>query len=142
MDNLKLPLSVGKEGLTREKDIRGSISEYLRMLMTTPLYSCGADMDFGFIFNNLSLQNFDEGEGVVMGETGVCGKKISGSSKSLNTFASELQKSIAFYERRLDEVTVSMAYARQERTIFVTIKGVIAVTGEGFRYDTTIKVWN
>ena len=69
-------------------------------------------------------------------------KKISGSSKNLNTFAAELKESIRKYEKRLQNPTVSMTYIREERLIYVTVKGIIAVSGEKYQYTTTIRIWN
>ena len=94
---------------------------------------------------------FNENEGVVYdsGDTdsmdglqGIYDKKISGSSKSINTFASELKDSIIKYERRLEDVSVSMTYIREERQIYITIKGVIVSTKENYVYKQTIRVWN
>ena len=94
---------------------------------------------------------FNENEGVVFdsGETdsmdGVLGlydKKISGSSKSINTFAAELKEAIIQYEPRLDGVTVSMTYIREERQIYITVKGVLKSTKSDYVYKQIYKVWN
>jgi hypothetical protein len=37
---------------------------------------------------------------------------------------------------------VSMTYIREERMIYVTVKGVIVSTKEDYVYDQTIRVWN
>ena len=106
---------------------------------------------FGFVFNNLRFEMFNENEGVVFdsGDTetmsniqGAYDKKISGSSKSINTFASELKTVISKYEERLEKVSVSMTYIREERQIYITVKGVIVSTKEDYIYDQIIKVWN
>jgi predicted component of type VI protein secretion system len=73
---------------------------------------------------------------------GIYDKKISGSSKSINTFASELKDAVIKYEHRLEEVSVSMTYIREERQIYITVKGVIVSTKENYVYKQTIKVWN
>ena len=105
----------------------------------------------GFVFNNLRFEIFNENEGVVYdsGDTksmddlqGIYDKKISGSSKSINTFASELKESVLKYERRLEDVAVSMTYIREERQIYITVKGVIVSTKENYVYKQTIRVWN
>ena len=94
---------------------------------------------------------FNENEGVVYdsGDTdsmdglqGIYDKKISGSSKSINTFASELKESVAKYERRLEDVTVSMTYIREERQIYITVKGVISSTKENYVYKQIFRIWN
>mgnify|MGYP003308469603 FL=1 len=142
MASLQLPLDIDKEGLARNADLKASITSFLRLLVTTPYGDCVADGEFGFLFNNLMLENFNEDSGVVSGRTGAYGKKISGTSRNLNTFASELQERIIRYETRLSDVSVSMSYYREERNIYVTVDARIAGTDEEYRYNTTIKVWN
>lgn len=141
MVSLQLPLDIGKDGLARNVDLRASVSSFLRLLITTPYGACAADDGFGFIFNNLMLENFNEADGVVLGRSGVYGKKISGNSRNLNTFAAELQDAISRYEIRLSDVSVSMVYSREERDIYVTVNGTLKESGEEYKYQTTIKVW-
>ena len=69
-------------------------------------------------------------------------KKISGSSKSINTFAAELKAAIEKYETRLENIAVAMTYIREERQIYITVKGIIADTKEEYIYNQTIRVWN
>lgn len=152
MLSLSLPLNLSADGLQREPSLRESIDNNLRLIITSPKYSCLADMNFGFVFNNLSFENFNENEGVVYnsnpdvgGEAelhGLYEKKISGSSKSLNTFAAELKDTISTYENRLDQVSVTMTYIRQERYIHVVIKGEIQGTKAPYTYNSKIKIWN
>ena len=119
--------------------------------MTTSRFNTPIDPQFGFVFNNLRFEIFNENEGVVYdsGETetmanlqGIYDKKISGSSKSINTFAAELKNVIGIYEQRLENVAVSMTYIREERQIYVTVKGTIVETKEDYAYNQIIRVWN
>ena len=151
MTSISLPLQVGSRGLTREEKLKKSLDASISLILSTPLFSTPADPQFGFVFNNLRFEMFNENEGVVYdsGDTdymdglqGIYDKKISGSSKSINTFASELKESIIKYERRLEDVSVSMTYIREERQIYITIKGVIISTKENYVYKQTIRVWN
>ena len=121
------------------------------LIITTERFSTPADPQFGFVFNNLRFEMFNENEGVVFdsGDTdtmsniqGAYDKKISGSSKSINTFAAELKSAITKYEERLEKISVSMTYIREERMIYITVKGFIVSTKEEYVYDQTIKVWN
>ena len=102
------------------------------------------------MFNNLRFEIFNEHEGVVYdsgiveeshGIEGLYDKKISGSSNNLNTFAAELKSALAQYEQRLSNPSVTMTYIREERLIYVTIKGIIASTREPYTYTTTLNVW-
>lgn len=151
MTSISLPLNVGPRGLMREEKLKKSLDASISLILSTPQFSTPADPQFGFVFNNLRFEMFNENEGVVYdsGDTdymdglqGIYDKKISGSSKSINTFASELKESIIKYERRLEDVSVSMTYIREERQIYITIKGVIVSTKENYVYKQTIRVWN
>ena len=151
MSYLSIPLKVVKSGLARENKIKRSIDEALSMLLTTPCYNSIGDSRYGFVFNNMRFEIFDEHEGVIYnsGDTlyenglrDLYSKKISGSSKSINTFASELKESIAKYECRLEDVAVSMTYIREERQIYITVKGVISSTKENYVYKQIFRIWN
>jgi predicted component of type VI protein secretion system len=120
------------------------------MLLTTPRYNNMSDPEYGFIFNNMRFEIFDEHEGVIYnsGDTiydrgikDVYNKKISGSSKNMNTFAAELKEVVKNYEKRLSDVAVTMTYIREERLIYVTIKGVIIQTKEDYVFTSTLRVW-
>ena len=151
MTNISIPLQLTPKGLQREEGLKRSIDTNLYLIITTERFSSPADPMFGFVFNNLRFEMFNENEGVVFdsGDTetmsniqGAYDKKISGSSKSINTFASELKTVISKYEERLEKVSVSMTYIREERQIYITVKGVIVSTKEDYIYDQIIKVWN
>ena len=101
MPFLSIPLQVKKKGFAREKSLKKSLDESLYMLLTTPRYNNMSDPEYGFIFNNMRFEIFDEHEGVIYnsGDTiydrgikDVYNKKISGSSKNMNTFAAELKE--------------------------------------------------
>ncbi len=150
MPFLSIPLQVKKKGFAREKSLKKSLDESLYMLLTTPRYNNMSDPEYGFIFNNMRFEIFDEHEGVIYnsGDTiydrgikDVYNKKISGSSKNMNTFASELKEVVKNYEKRLSDVAVTMTYIREERLIYVTIKGVIIQTKEDYVFTSTLRVW-
>lgn len=151
MTNLSIPLQLTAKGLRREEKLKRSIDANIGLIMTTSRFSTPIDPQFGFVFNNLRFEIFNENEGVVYdsGETdttanlqGIYDKKISGSSKSINTFAAELKNVIGIYEQRLENVAVSMTYIREERQIYVTVKGTIVETKEDYAYNQIIRVWN
>ena len=151
MTSIRLPLQLTPKGLQREDRLKSSIDANMYLIIKTERFSTPADPQFGFVFNNLRFEMFNENEGVVFdsGDTdtmsniqGAYDKKISGSSKSINTFAAELKTAITKYEERLEKISVSMTYIREERLIYITVKGVIVSTKEEYVYDQTIKVWN
>ena len=150
MTNISIPLQLTPKGLQREENLKRSIDTNLYLIITTERFSSPADPMFGFVFNNLRFEMFNENEGVVFdsGDTetmsniqGAYDKKISGSSKSINTFASELKTVINKYEERLEKVSVSMTYIREERQIYITVKGTIVDTKQDYTYSQTIRVW-
>ena len=150
MAYISIPLEVKKTGLAREEKMKKSIDESLNMLLTTPRYNSIGDPQYGFIFNNMRFEIFDEHEGVIYnsgdtiyenGMQDLYTKKISGSSKNMNTFAAELKEVVKAYEKRLGDVEVTMTYIREERLIYITIKGTILSTKEDYSFSSTLRVW-
>ena len=151
MRSISIPIRIQKGGLARTDKDTTAIDSALSLLLTTPCYSSAADPRFGFIFNNLRFEIVNENEGVMMNsavdrkliayQKELYDKKISGSSTNINTFAAILKQSIELYEKRLRDVAVSMTYIREQRTIYVTVKAVIAEDGTPYQYTTTISVW-
>lgn len=149
--NISLPLKIDKGRLSGEDHLKKAIDGYLELLLSTSCYSNPVDPEFGFIFNNLKFEIFNEKEGVVYNSShdkdiferknGLYEKKISGSSKNLNTFASELKATISRSESRLKDVSVSMTYVKEERVIYINIKGILRNNAEEYNYITTLKVW-
>ena len=150
MPFLSIPLEVKKKGFAREKSLKKSLDESLYMLLTTPRYNNVSDPEYGFVFNNMRFEIFDEHEGVIYnsGDTiydrgikDIYNKKISGSSKNMNTFAAELKEVVKNYEKRLSDIAVTMTYIREERMIYVTVKGTIIQTKEEYVFTSTLRVW-
>ena len=131
---LSIPLNVTKTGLAREKKIKKSLDEALYMLLTTPRNNNVCDPKYGFVFNNMRFEIFDEHEGVIYNS----GDTIY---KNMNTFAAELKEAVKQYEKRLEDVSVTMTYIREERIIYITIKGVISSTKEDYVFTNTLRVW-
>lgn len=151
MDFLSLPLSVSQGKMVREEDTKRSIDTNVASIIMTPKFSCYADIEYGFVFNNFRFNIFNENEGVVFDskpqmlyeyEKGMYDRKISGKSNNFNTFASELNLAISTYEPRLRDVKTSMVYRRDEKRVYITLSGTIISTGEPYNFTTTIKTWN
>lgn len=147
---ISLPLNITPKGLKQEDNMKRALDQSIQLLLTTPQFSTPADLNFGFVFNNLRFELLNEYEGVVYdsknqeephGLEGLYDKKISGSSRNLNTFAADLRDTLRNYEKRLRDIAVTMTYIREERKIYVTIKGVIDETQQKYEYTTTLKVW-
>lgn len=147
--SILLPLQVSRGRLSRTDDRKTAVDAFLDLLLITPCGSCVADPQFGFVFNNLKFEIFNENEGVIYNSNNtdaaaadLYGKKVSGTSKSVNTFATELKQVIERYEKRLSEVSVSMTYLKVRKKIQVHVEGVLTEGGEPYRYDSHIDLWN
>ena len=150
MSYLSIPLQITDKGFQREESMDKSIHEAIAMLLQTPYYSCEADPQFGFVFKNLRFEIFNENDGTIDNvqenlsprDKQLYRLKVSGSSKNINTFASELKEAVMRNEPRLSEVSTTLTYVREEKRIYVTVKGTITETGKEYQYKSTIKIWN
>lgn len=148
MKSIAIPIRIGKGGLARNEGPK-AIDQALSLLTTTPCLNSVAAPQYGFVLNNLRFEIVNEKEGVVSNSsgqewmlmTGLYEKKVSGSSNNLNTFAYELKQSIETYEKRLRDVSVAMTYIREERKIFLTVKGVLEENDKPYLYESVINVW-
>lgn len=150
MVSLIAPIGITKDGLRRAASVKESIDSFLNMLLNTTCGECPIDPQLGFVFNNMRFEIFNEREGVIHNslpdnseaDDELYTKKISGNSRNLNTFAIELKAAIEQYEHRLEEVTATMSYVRNERRVYVTVTGIIANTNENYQYETILKIWS
>lgn len=147
--NVLLPLQITNGRLTSAAQPQIAINAFIELLLSTPCGSCVADPEFGFIFNNLKFEIFNEKEGVIYDSApqesphpNLYDKKISGNSKNINTFAIDLKKAIEQYEKRLSHVSVAMTYLKNQRIIQITVEGILIETGEAYKYTTSIRLWN
>lgn len=143
----RIPLKVNVGTFATYTGVEPSIDSHIELLLTTPVGSCISDPNFGFILNNLRFEIFNENEGVVLNiadddNSELYEKKVSGSSRNINTFAIELKQLIERYEPRLEDVQVTMSYVREHRRIYITIKGIISLTQTNYSYQTSMRVWN
>lgn len=148
MNGLVAPFVITKSGFLLAHSVKESIDSFLHLLIGSTCGECCIDPQFGFVFNNMRFEIFNEQQGVIYNskqdetedENSLYSKKISGNSRNLNTFSSELKSAIEHYERRLEDVMATMSYVRSERMIYITVTGVIAESKEKYRYETTIKI--
>ena len=122
MTSIDLPLQIISKGLKREERLKKSIDTAIYLIMTTACYSTPIDPQFGFVFNNLRFEMFNENEGVVFN---------SGDTKSMDGIQ-------GLYEKKIS----GSSYIREERIIYVTVKGIIVNSKEEYAYQTKFRVWN
>ena len=150
MNGLITPIGIKKGELLQAKSDKEAIDAFMNMLLNSTCGECPIDSDFGFVFNNVRFEIFNEREGVLynslpdedVDEDDLYTKKISGNSKNINTFATELKTAVERYETRLENVTATMSYVREERKVYVTVTGIIRSTQEKYKYDTILNIWN
>lgn len=150
MESVVSPLEIMMGSISRTNSQKESIDAFLEILLTSACGDCCIDPEFGFIFNNMRFEIFNEREGTIFNSTPeetevidlLYSKKISGNSKNINTFATDLKEVIIKYETRLTDVAATMSYVRDERMIYITVTGVIIDTQEKYKYDTTLKIWS
>jgi phage baseplate assembly protein W len=144
--NTLIPLKIKAGTLATYTDVKDSIDAHVELLLSTPVGSCISDPNFGFILNNLRFEIFNENEGVVLNSeeehSDLYEKKVSGSSRNVNTFAIELKQLIERYEQRLEDVQVTMSYIREHRRIYITVRGIISQTQTNYSYQTCMRVWH
>jgi len=147
--DLTLPLRVQDNMFLRSRSENEAISNHLLLLINTPVGECITDPEFGFILNNLRFEIFDEQYGTVYNSSKeedvddyLYKEKLSGSSKSINTFAMELKNVITKYEKRLQEVKVNMTYSRLERCIYINVKGKKLSNDEEYSFSTVLHTNN
>lgn len=150
MSHISIPLQITGKGFLREESLDKSIAQSISMLLQTPCQSCVSDPQYGFVFKNLRFEIFNESDGTIYNsmddisanEKRLYNMKASGSSKNVNTFASELKAAIVKYEPRLSDINTTMTYVREEKKIYITVNGVITETGKEYSYNTIIRIWN
>ena len=147
--NVLLPLQVTSGRLAYSPNPSMTIDAFIELLLSTPCGGCSADPEFGFIFNNLKFEIFNEKEGVIYDSSPqddstsrLYDKKVSGNSKNLNMFAVDLKKAIEQYENRLTEVSVSMTYLKSQKLIQIVVEGRLVETNAPYKYTTSINLWN
>lgn len=143
--NIRLPLQIVNGTLATDQKMKQSINKHLDVLLSTAKGTVKCDPEYGFELSALRFENFNEQEGTVFTREDtpddVYLKKISGSSKNLQTFAAEFNNQLKEYEPRLEDTNVVMSYIREERVIILTIRGTVKDLNIPYQYKTSIKVW-
>lgn len=143
--NIRLPLQIENGRLAVEEKMKMSINRHIDVLLRTPIGSVTCDSSYGFALSAMRFENFDEDSGTVFtmeaDPSDLYRKKLSGSSKNLQTFAADFNAQLAKYEPRLRDTSIVMNYVREERKILVTIRGTVNELDIPYQYETRINVW-
>ena len=149
MNGLIAPIQITKKGLLKADNTKESIDSFLMLLLNSVCGETPIDPKFGFVFNNMRFEIFNEREGVIFNsveneenDNDLYSKKISGNSRNLNTFATDLKEVIMQYEPRLEDIATTMSYVRSERKVYITVTGIISESKEKYQFETTLKIWS
>lgn len=143
---LNIPLQVQKGGIERIDNVKKAIDAFIAMILNTPMGIVPCDPLFGFSLQKRRFEMIDESQGTIFqgqdsNNNPDYEKKMSGTSKNIQTFAADLNEAIKQYEPRLANTTVSLTYIKMQKTIVVVVKGMIKETNEEYKYTDTIKLW-
>ena len=75
MDNLVSPLEIITGSISRTDNLKESIDSFLEILLTSACGDCCIDPEFGFIFNNMRFEIFNEREGTIYNSTSIEGEE-------------------------------------------------------------------
>ena len=87
MESLVSPLEIVTGSIARTDSLKKSIDAFLEILLTSACGDCCIDPEFGFIFNNMRFEIFNEREGTILNSTtddgeddnDIYSKKVSGN---------------------------------------------------------------
>lgn len=139
--------------------IKESIDAFLKLLISSNKYDSIADEDFGFCLEDFRYEGFSSNEARFLARAATSndpqeniqlleiksplyGKKLIGNSKNADTFARELKLSIERYEKRLNDVNVTMDFQKNARIIHVIVTGKINNASNTIYYsEFNVEVW-
>ena len=147
MSGLKIPLdfsqgnfyeknwrSNNKNDDTLDKDIKESINDFIRLLITSPNGSFTPDVQFGFSLKNCQFENANSNDEIK-------GKKIGGKSYNSNNYAKDLEKTIRLFEPRLQNLEVKTDFDRKQSKITISIIGNLINTKKEYKQDLEFFIW-
>lgn len=142
---LRIPLQVHKGRLSRDNNIKEAIDANIAVIINTPVGTVPCDPVFGFSLQKLRFEMINEMRGTVYSglddKNPDYDKKMSGTSKNIQTFAADLNDALRQYEPRLSNTDVSLTYIPQSKTIVIIVKGTIRDTDEDYKYTDTMRLW-
>ena len=158
--NVKRPLIMKSPTVTPGRDgLKKSIDAFLELLIYSGKDSFKADDDFGFSLEDFRFESFSverakffetvqnkqnpkENTQLFDIKNPLYDKKIIGDSRTSDTFATELKRTIERYEKRLKDVSVSMDFQSRGKIIHITVSGKINDETHAFYYyEFNTVVW-
>jgi len=118
-----------------DKFHKASISDFIKLLISSPIGSFIPDPRFGFTLENCHFNNPNSKDEIE-------GKKIGGRSDNINNYAKDLEKSIKLFEPRLRNVEVKTEYNKVKSKISISITGIIIETKKDYNQNIEFYIWN
>jgi len=136
MSGFKIPLDFlhGNFYSNCQNDTEKSISDFIKLLVSSPNGSFRPDSRFGFSLKNYRFENADS-------EDKINHKKIGGKSNNLNNFAIDLKEAINQFEPRLRNTEVKIAFNKERSEVFISISGILVDTKKEYKQDITFHIW-
>ena len=142
---VKIPFQIVNGSIEQEADLKKSVDKFIDLLVATQFGQFKADPNFGFIFKNHRIENFDEKKGTIAtrNEGDMSGElKIEGTSKNPKNFANALKMNIEEYEKRLLVNEVVMEYDKKRHNIKLLITGVLKMERQApYSHEINFYVW-
>ena len=117
-----------------DKNIKESINDFIKLLVTSPAGSFKPDARFGFLLKNCYFENANSKDEIK-------GKKISGKSDNVNNYAKDLEKTIKLFEPRLQNLEVKTDFDKKQSKIAISINGIISETKKEYKQDIVFYIW-
>ena len=111
-----------------------SITDFIRLLITSPNGSFKPDVRFGFSLKNCQFENANSKDEIK-------GKKIGGKSYNPNNYAKDLEKTIRLFEPRLQNLEIKTDFDRKQARITISITGMITHTKKEYKQDIEFYIW-
>jgi hypothetical protein len=117
-----------------DESIKESISNFIRLLVSSPNGSFKPDVRFGFSLKNCQFENANSKDEIK-------GKKIGGKSDNANNYAKDLEKTIELFEPRLQNLGVKTEFDKKLAKMTISITGTIVETRKEYKQDIIFHIW-
>ena len=114
--------------------IKESITDFIRLLITSPNGSFIPDTEFGFSLKNCYFENTNSKDELE-------GKKIGGNSDNINNYAKDFEHAIKKFEPRLKNVLVKTEFEKRLSKMTLFLSGTIVGTKEEYKQEFTLYIW-
>jgi hypothetical protein len=117
-----------------DKTIKESITDFIKLLITSPNGSFKPDARFGFSLENCHFEATNSKDEIK-------GKKIVGKSDNPNNYAKDLEKTIKQFESRLQNVEIKTDFDKKLSKITISIAGIIVDTKKEYKQNIEFHIW-